>query len=265
MERRRTNRTHPNTAHPRSDHRRIPAAAARTPRRSATVAALTAAFVLAALTIVALPASADPLPLSTTPTVDLTCDSGTSTLTIHWPVGEYGIWRLGDEVLGDVTGPGGVFTTATDEVHVVPSGWTATSSTFRLNLDTGPLSDYNQTHVQPNGASCPFTTTIAFSMHCPTHTLSINVASGHVGSYVIYDDATGTIIDERVYPEYSEDSIEPIPMPVGPVALPVSIPRRVTRVRAELVIDNTSFTASTSVRTRRSPSIAAAIGPNAGC
>lgn len=38
------------------------------------------------------------------PAASLSCDGGSSVLTMHWPVGEYGNWSVGDLYLGDASG-----------------------------------------------------------------------------------------------------------------------------------------------------------------
>ena len=210
-------------------------------RRVATAVALVAAVVLGAMNLAASPASADPLPLSPAPTAELTCSNGTSQLTIHWPAGEYGPWVFGGDVLGDISGPGGTYVTPWDEVRTVPSGWTPISSTFRLNSDPGMQNGYNQVHVHVDGASCPFQTSVGLTMDCPSRTLSTAIGAGHVSFWAIYDDITGDVIDQRFYPDYDPNTGDLIPMPVGPTTLTTTIPTGITRVRAELIVDNTPF------------------------
>lgn len=212
--------------------------------RVAAAAVLVAAVVLAALNLGASPASADPLPLSPVPTADLSCDNGTSNLTIHWPAGEYGSWLLNGGYLGDLSGPGGVFAAPTDEVHVVPSGWSPIGSTFRLNRDPGSNISYNESHVTVSGTACPFQTNVTLSMDCASRTLSIAVPAGSVSYYGVFDDSTGAPIDERVYPGFDWNSFTPIPMPEGPATLTAAIPPGVTVVRAELTINGAQFTRS---------------------
>jgi len=194
------------------------------------------------------PASADPLPLSPVPTAEISCDSGgVSTLTIHWGVGEYGSWRFGGGVLGDVSGPGGVFTAPTDETFTVPAGWQAMTSTFRLNRDTVGDTSYNQEHVNPEGAACPFATDIDLGYTCSTSTLVTSIAAGHVTQLIVYDDVTGDYLTSKDYPRYNLYGQLVEDIQVGPVDISTVIPSGIQRVRVEVTVDNTVLSETLSI------------------
>jgi hypothetical protein len=210
------------------------------PRHLLAIVGVAAALALFAATA---PVEADPLPLSPEPTATLSCDSGVSVLTIHWPVGAYGAWEVGDNLLGDLSGPGGVFAAPTDESYVVPSGWVAHHSTVRLNLDAGPDSSYNQYHLAIDGESCPFSTPVSAAIACSTRSLSAFVEAGHVTQMTVYDQ-DGALVFSRNYPRYNLFGVLVEGVHVGPdtVTVPTPLSSTVTSVRVELTVDNTVLT-----------------------
>lgn len=137
-------------------------------------------------------------PLSPPPSVFLACVDDQSVLIIEWQVGEYGSWRLRNDTYGDVSGPGGVFTAPTTETHVVPHGWVAEASTFRLNRESDP-SGSNQTHIFPVGATCPAGASFAVTWNCDAATLTVALVSGAFDYVIAWEPITQTILAFEQY------------------------------------------------------------------
>jgi hypothetical protein len=215
------------------------------------LAGLTAAL---ALLVVAAPVDASPLPLSPEPTATLSCDAGLSVLTIHWPVGEYGAWDVGDSRLGDLSGSGGIFTAPTDESFSVPSGWQPDHSTVRLNRDTAGDTSYNQYHLSIDGESCPFSTPVSTSIECSTRMLSTFVTAGHVTHLTVLDQ-DGAVIFSRTYPRYNLFGALVEDVHVGPdhVTVPTPLSPAVTSVTVELTVDNSQLTTTADTSCQPAP------------
>ena len=221
------------------------------PPRRVRWASLVAAVACSLLAFAA-PVGADPLPLSDPPSATLACVDGVSVFTIHWPVGEYGTWDIGDQYLGDLSGPGGIFTVPTDESFAVPSGWSPNHSTVRLNRDTVGNTSYNQFHLDLDGAPCPFSTPVTATIDCGTRNLTASVPAGHVTQFAVYDQ-DGGVVYFRQYPRYNLFGVLVEDVHVGPatLAVPTPLPPTVTSVHVVLTVDNTEL--STTVDTSCAP------------
>ena len=230
-----------------------------TPRLSPRRRWFLGAAIAGVLLTMAVPVDAAPLPLSDPPTATLSCDGTVSTLTMHWPAGEYGDWSIGDPNLGSVSGSGGIFTVPTDESFPVAAGWQAWHSTVRLNRDTVGNTSYNQSHVTVDGASCPFSTPVSAAIICSTRALAVTVPAGHVTTIDVYDQ-DGNVVFTQYYPRYTiwgdleEDVL------VGPVVIDASVPISATSVRVDLTVDNTQL--STSLDTSCLPPSVGVLGSN---
>ena len=150
--------------------------------RLGAIAAFVLTFALAS------PGRAQVAPLFPVPVASLTCEGGVSTLTIAWEPGEYGAWSFTNSFYGNVTGGPRVLTSPTTDTFIVPNGWFAQTSTFRLNQDpTDTSTGANQEHVSVLGDSCPFVSGLVATYDCESRTISVHIDAGSVRFVRLFD------------------------------------------------------------------------------